>query len=250
MNQETCALLCFKAYRCTHWTHNPIQQGGKCWLKTGAAERRSSYERSSWKLGRARSTTGLSSGPKACGGKGFSLPPVSSTTAAANCTSPWTELSSGCYLIGGPNETWYEAKRECKRNGGYLVEIESQEEQDALLAWIWEEVEHVEGVEVLPPHQNPLFWIGLTDVFHDGTWVWDQFGRPLAFSRWEEKEPEDYARWRASSSQGQHCAAINLEREGLWMQVSCDDYRRASYGNYGRYICEAAGKWYSLAFSQ
>ena len=145
-------------------------------------------------------------------------------------------------MIGGPNETWYEAKRECKKNGGYLVEIESQEEQDALLAWIWEEVERVEGVEVLPPYQNPLFWIGLTDVFHDGTWVWDQFGRPLAFSRWEEKEPEDYARWRASSSQGQHCAAINLEIGGLWMQVSCDDYRRTSYGNYGRYICEAAGK--------
>ena len=69
-------------------------------------------------------------------------------------------------MIGGQNRTWYEAKRECKRNGGYLVEIESQEEQDVLLAWIWEEVERVEGVEVLPPYQNPLFWIGLTDIFH------------------------------------------------------------------------------------
>ena len=145
-------------------------------------------------------------------------------------------------MIGGPNETWYETKRECKRNGGYLVEIESQEEQDVLLAWIWEEVERVEGVEALPPHQNPLFWIGLTDIFHDGTWVWDQFGRPLIFSKWVEKEPEDYSRWwQAISSQGQYCAALNLEREGLWMQVSCDDYRRAT-SDYGRYICEAAGK--------
>ena len=29
INQETCALLCFKKPACTHWTYNPTYEGGK-----------------------------------------------------------------------------------------------------------------------------------------------------------------------------------------------------------------------------
>merc|ERR1719295_844260 len=72
INQETCALLCFKKPACTHWTHNPTAPygDGKCWMKTSDS-------------GRAKSTTGSSSGPKACGARGFSLPEVAKTSAAA-----------------------------------------------------------------------------------------------------------------------------------------------------------------------
>merc|ERR1719209_2723825 len=103
INQETCALLCFKRPACTHWTHNPTYQGGKCWMKTSDG-------------GRARSTTGSSSGQKACGGRGFSLPEVTSTAAAAmaSCSPPWTSLSTGCYLFQEWNSTWYQSRRECK----------------------------------------------------------------------------------------------------------------------------------------
>ena len=122
-------------------------------------------------------------------------------------------------------------------NGGYLVEIESQEEQDALLAWIWEEVERVEGVEVLPPYQNPLFWIGLTDVFHDGTWVWDNLGKPLDYSNWAPREPNN---WGGV----QHCAAIKLWGEnGKWDDVGCEAVKieHMRTGETYGHICEAAG---------
>merc|ERR1719295_590499 len=122
INQETCALLCFKKPACTHWTHNPTASygDGKCWMKTSDS-------------GRAKSTTGSSSGPKACGARGFSLPEVAKTSAAAmaSCSPPWKSLDTGCYLFQEWNSTWYNARRECKQSGGYLVEIDSKERVQA-----------------------------------------------------------------------------------------------------------------------
>jgi len=73
------------------------------------------------------------------------------------------------------------------------------------------------------------FWIGLTDIFHDGTWVWNHFGRPLNFSNWAPGEPNNL-------NGLQHCAALDLYVGG-WTDVGCDSVRAEQYGS----ICEAAG---------
>ena len=161
VNQETCALLCFKKPACTHWTYNPTFQGGKCWMKSSDS-------------GRAKSTTGSSSGQKACGGRGFSIPEVNKAAAAAmaDCSHPWTSVDTGCYLFQKSNSTWYESRKDCQQKGGYLVEIDSEEEEDAII----DEISR-QGSDL-----DLGFWIGLTDIFHDGTWVWNHFGRPLNFS--------------------------------------------------------------------
>merc|ERR1712172_468350 len=218
INQDTCALLCFKKPSCTHWTHNPTYQGGKCWMKTSDS-------------GRAKSTTGSTSGQKACGGRGFSLPEVTSTAAAAmaSCSPPWKSLDTGCYLFQEWNSTWYDSRRECKQSGGYLVEVDSQEEQDAILREIasrgWDGDTHFG------------FWIGLTDIFHDGTWVWDNLGKPLDYSNWAPGEPNNWGGL-------QHCAAIKLWGEnGKWDDVSCEAVKleHISTGETYGHICEAAG---------
>merc|ERR1719175_21163 len=225
INQESCALLCFKKPACTHWTYNPTYQGGKCWLKTSGS-------------GRTKSTTGSTSGQKACGGRGFSLAEVTSTAAAtmASCSPPWTSLSTGCYLFQEWNSSWYESKRECKQSGGYLVEVDSQEEQDAILREIasrgWDGDTHFG------------FWIGLTDIFHDGTWVWDNLGKPLDFSNWASGEPNNY-------NGAQHCVAMKVwgsvddgENDFKWDDISCDTIKTGNFSGLDTtigYICEAAG---------
>merc|ERR1719385_9325 len=184
INQETCALLCFKKPACTHWTYNPTFQGGKCWLKTSDS-------------GRAKSTTGSSSGQKACGARGFSVPEVAKTAAAAmaSCSPPWKSLDTGCYLFQEWNSTWYNARGECQQSGGYLVEIDSRDEYQAILDEIrrrgWD------------GHSHYGFWIGLTDIFHDGTWVWDNLGKPLDYSNWASGEPNNY-------NGAQHCVAMKV----------------------------------------
>ena len=211
INQETCALLCFKKPACTHWTYNPTFQGGKCWLKTSDS-------------GRAKSTTGSSSGQKACGGKGFSLPEVAKAAAAAmtDCNPPWVSLETGCYLFRQSNSTWYESRGECQQSGGYLIEIDSHDEHQAIVDEI-----HRRGWGM-----DLGFWIGLTDIFHDGTWVWDHLGRPLDFSKWAPGEPNNL-------NGLQHCAAIDPYFGSYWTDVSCDSVKTEQYG-YST-ICEAAG---------
>merc|ERR1719209_297759 len=218
INQETCAALCFRRPACTHWTYNPTFQGGKCWMKTSGS-------------GRTKSTTGSISGQKACGGRGFSLPEVTSKAAAAmaSCSPPWTSLDTGCYLFQEWNSTWYDSRRECKQSGGFLVEIDSEEEQNAIMNEItargWDGETHFG------------FWIGLTAIFHDGTWVWDNLGKPLDFSNWAPGEPNH---WHGI----QHCAAINLEwANGHWDDVGCEAVmiEHRSYGDTYGHICEAAG---------
>merc|ERR1719447_1365484 len=221
INQETCALLCFKKPSCTHWTHNPTYQGGKCWLKTSSR-------------GRTKSTKGSTSGQKACGARGFSLPEVTkaAATAVAECQSPWTSVDipghpSGCYLFHGLKSSWYDSKRECKQSGGHLVEIGSLEEQEALIG----ELER----QGLMGYDAPVygFWIGLTDIFHDGTWVWDHRGQPLNFSAWASGEP--------NNERGvQHCVAMNIRRErGNWDDVGCEYEGNNGEFDSNGHICEA-----------
>ena len=182
--------------------------------------------------GRTKSTTGSSSGQKACGGRGFSLPEVAKTAAAAmaSCSSPWKSLDTGCYLFQEWNSTWYNARRECKQSGGYLVEVDSQKEQDTIMNEItdrgWDGQTHYG------------FWMGLTDIFHDGTWVWDNLGKPLDYSNWASGEPNNY-------NGLQHCVAMKVWLAeidihgviGKWTDLSCEK-TDSTVG----YICEAAGK--------
>ena len=219
VNQETCALLCFKKLACTHWTYNPTAYNGdgKCWLKTSSS-------------GRAKSTTGSSSGPKACGGRGFSFPEVTSRAAAAmaSCSPPWKSLATGCYLFQEWNSTWYTSRRKCKESGGYLLEIDSQEEQDAIMeeikSWGWD------------GDTDFSFWIGLTDIFHDSTWVWDNLGKPLNYSNWAPGEPSDGV---------EHCVAMRSggrgELDGKWDDIGCESTEMWNFSDdlKNGYICEA-----------
>ena len=139
----------------------------------------------------------------------------------ADCKPPWMSIETGCYLFQRSNSTWYEARRDCQQKGGYLVEIDSEEEQEAILKRIG-----ITGLE-----RDLGVWIGLTDIFHDGTWVWDHLGRPLDFSRnWAEGEPDN-------RNGLEHCAALNLNVGGSWSDVGCDSVMTEQYSS----ICEAAG---------
>ena len=102
INQETCALLCFKKPSCTHWKQNPTYQGDKCWLKTCGS-------------GRTKSRTGSTSEGMRCP-RLFPEVTKATATAVAECQSPWTSLVSGqppgCYLFQGFKSSWYNSKRE------------------------------------------------------------------------------------------------------------------------------------------
>merc|ERR1712130_125916 len=88
------------------------------------------------------------------------------------------------------------------------------------------------------------FWIGLSDIFHDGTWVWDNLGKPLNFSNWASGEPNNY-------NGVQHCVAMKVwgsadddTNDGKWDDISCDKIKTGNFSSLDStigYICEAAG---------
>ena len=51
-----------------------------------------------------------------------------------NCDDPWRSFgsSSSCYLLGPDSMTWGEAWQFCFKNGGFMLEIESEEEHSLL----------------------------------------------------------------------------------------------------------------------
>ena len=159
----------------------------------------------------------------------------------ASCSPPWKSLDTGCYLFQEWNSTWYNARRECKQSGGYLVEIDSEEEQDAIRFEIQDR-----GWD---GHSHYGFWIGLTDIFHDGTWVWDNLGKPLDYSNWASGEPNNY-------NGAQHCVAMKVwgavddgANDFRWDDISCDTIKTGNFSGLDTtigYICEAAGKIYSI----
>ena len=82
------------------------------------------------------------------------------------------------------------------------------------------------------------FWIGLTDIFHDGSWVWDNLGKPLNFSNWASGEPNNY-------NGAQHCVTMKVrgaeDNAGKWADISCEAMNFGYILHLG-YICEAAGE--------
>ena len=53
-------------------------------------------------------------------------------TQGEECPEGWTSLTGGCYKFLTGKRNWTEAKEECEKLPGWLVEIESEEQNDAL----------------------------------------------------------------------------------------------------------------------
>ena len=64
-------------------------------------------------------------------------------------------------FVDVPPMTWFEAKEHCEKEGGNLVEIDSEDENRALV----EEI-NKRGYTERQMH----FWMGLTDLEVDGDW--------------------------------------------------------------------------------
>ena len=97
---------------------------------------------------------------------------------------------------------WFEADDYCKGEGGKLVEIESEEENKAL-------------VEVIKRREfkDRNFWIGLTDRKSEGDWRLESSGlRPL-YKNWGSSEPD--------GGHNENCAQI-WNKYLTWSDVPCD----------------------------
>ena len=103
----------------------------------------------------------------------------------------------------------------CQNEGGYLVQIESQEESLAISEYISE--------ESLRAH----FWTGLNDRGREGDWVWDASGQQVerGFMNWKSNQPD-------SSGGNQDCVYMQPTESLRWGDIEC------SNSNHVLPVCE------------
>ena len=84
------------------------------------------------------------------------------------CQDPWTVLGNRCYLFLEGKMNWHMAKAACKQRSGYLAEVDSDEENNLLIA------------EKRRRNLRHL-WIGLNEMDKEGVWRWSRYQRQAIF---------------------------------------------------------------------
>ena len=106
--------------------------------------------------------------------------------------------------------TWYAATDRCKAKGGKLVEIDSEEENTALIQEIKKRANHTTDSDGKKIH----FWIGLSDVKHEGNWSLASNGLNPSYLNWTTGEP--------SNDKDKDCARLKTGRLlGTWADTDC-----------------------------
>lgn len=94
----------------------------------------------------------------------------------------WVYNEGSCYYMGKTKLSWEDARKTCASMGAYLVEIESEVENDYLVK-LWSSAGLIEG------SSGP--WIGASDQKLEGHFTWEHSGRSLVsgFQHWGVREP-------------------------------------------------------------
>jgi len=126
-----------------------------------------------------------------------------------SCPSGWVmSLTSGqtyCYWFSSSSETtrtYQSARNHCRSFGGGadLVSIANSAEMN----FVW-------------PRAAGRFWLGLTDIASEGTFVWSD-GSSSSYRYWYSGEPNNYGG-------AEDCTESYTSRSGRWNDLRCDSPR-------------------------
>jgi len=127
------------------------------------------------------------------------------------------QLSTGIYsFVEEPYMSWVKANQHCKGEGGKLVEIDSEEENTAL-------VEEINRRGFTDRHMH--FWIGLTDRRIEGDWRLESAGSEPSYLNWHRGQPSHNYATRGN----QDCARLRIgpkpSWKDTWSDVGCNTVR-------------------------
>uniref|UniRef100_A0A8C4NYA1 Mannose receptor, C type 1b n=1 Tax=Dicentrarchus labrax TaxID=13489 RepID=A0A8C4NYA1_DICLA len=128
-------------------------------------------------------------------------PPTPPQIEQGFCSSPWIPYNGHCFHLHRTTQTWSNAQRECRKEGGDLVTVRNVEDQSFM-------------VSQLGYASNDELWIGLNDIRTEGLFDWSDHSI-VSFTSWEYGNP-------AVSTDADDCVLIRGEN-GNWADRSCDE---------------------------
>uniref|UniRef100_A0A3P8R1D7 C-type lectin domain-containing protein n=1 Tax=Astatotilapia calliptera TaxID=8154 RepID=A0A3P8R1D7_ASTCA len=135
--------------------------------------------------------------------------------SCGGCLPGWALFNSSCYFFSYTESStvkknWHESREDCVSRGSDLVVIDNQEEQ--LL--ITDNFQKVSSSGVW--WQNG-YWVGLTDVVTEGTWVWVNNVTEVDSMYWRSGQPD------SSGEEKKNCAAFLFFTDNVktWYNVEC-----------------------------
>ncbi|KAM7379551.1 hypothetical protein PAMP_005097 [Pampus punctatissimus] len=117
------------------------------------------------------------------------------------CSSPWIPYNGHCFHLIRTVQTWTNAQKECRKEGGDLVNIRNLEDQSFVISQ-------------LGYASTDELWIGLNDRITEGLFEWSDHST-VSFTSWVFGKP-------AVSTEQEDCVLITGEN-GNWADRWCDD---------------------------
>ncbi|XP_076601688.1 macrophage mannose receptor 1b [Chaetodon auriga] len=128
-------------------------------------------------------------------------PPTHPQIEQGFCSNPWIPYNGHCFHLYRSTQTWSDAQRECRKEGGDLVSIRNVEDQSFVISQ-------------LGYASTDELWIGLNDIRTEGLFDWSDHAI-VSFTSWESGKP-------ATSTETEDCVLIRGEN-GNWADRSCDE---------------------------
>jgi len=129
------------------------------------------------------------------------------------CPEGWIFEGNACFYFNTDkskmNLTWVSAQGQCDQIGGYLAEPASEVEQE----FLYSVLKIIEGAG-----QRSNWWIGLSDISHEGNWYWQYNEMALSFSSWVIGRPNP------DSPNLDDCVLMYSEDQSYdWIDVDCEN---------------------------
>lgn len=134
------------------------------------------------------------------------------------CRQGWILLKSSCYYfssrhVSNSKKNWLDSRADCISQGGDLLVIHNLEEQQLIS-------------DNFPKQSSSSmwwqngFWIGLTDVLRQGTWVWVNNVTEVETMYWRSGQPE------RDGPQSGNCAAFYFYADSrkTWYNGNCNNH--------------------------
>ncbi|KAK7475287.1 hypothetical protein BaRGS_00033434 [Batillaria attramentaria] len=121
----------------------------------------------------------------------------------AQCMDGWVRYENSCYGIGDETVTWGGAQEMCQLFDSSLAEVESSDENGFLK-------------EIARNHSYAAVWLGGTDVFSEGRWIWVGSRKLIesGFSDWYPGEP--------NAQNGEDCLQLYRNEHYQWNDNACE----------------------------